>query len=300
MAEAPTGAGVLLTEVVGAATTQARPVPRGVVALLLHDRSARAGLLLGAAILVGAFLGPLVLRGNPNRLDPSAVLAPPSRAHLLGTDEYGRDELLRLVDGGRRSLLAATTVLGLGAAIGTVAGVGIAMSGGVADVLAMRLVDVVLALPDLVVVLAVLGALGPGFGNLVVALTIPTAAFVARLARSSVRGARGSPVVAAASAAGVARTRIVAGHVLPDVVAQVLVIMTMNIGMVLVGIAGLSFLGLGIQQPTADWGAMLADARLYMGNAPWLVLAPAGAIMLTLVAANLVADALVRVGATGA
>ncbi|HWD09617.1 MAG TPA: ABC transporter permease [Actinomycetota bacterium] len=273
---------------------------RGLVARLLADRLGRAGVILAGVVLAGVILGPLVVRADPTALHPDRALAPPSRAHPLGTDEYGRDELARLIDGGRRSLAAAAAILGLGMAIGIALGVAAGMGGRPLDALVGRAIDVVLALPDLVVVLAVLGVLGPGFGNLVLALTVPTAAFVARLARGCVRGVDRSPVVMAARCAGVARSRIALGHVVPEVVGQILVVMTMNVGMVLVGIAGFSFLGLGVQQPTPEWGAMLADARLYMGGAPWLVAAPAAAILLALVAANLIADALVRLGAVHA
>lgn len=265
---------------------------RGITRRLFIRREAQAGIALALLLCLATLFVPLALPFNPDTMNPAAKLSAPNTTHLLGTDQYGRDQLARVLDGGRRSLGAALLVLigvlVVSLAIGIIAG----MSGGIVDAVLMRVVDVLLAIPALVLALAVVGVLGVGFGSLLVALVASSWAYYARLARGLVRLARQRQDIIAARLAGIGWTRIVIGHVVPGVVAQLLIVATLDLGGVIIGIAGLSFLGLGVQPPAAEWGAMLYDARLYFTIAPWLLFAPAAAIFFSVVAANLVGNAL--------
>jgi|YNPBryunderm2012_1023409.scaffolds.fasta_scaffold01680_4 ABC-type dipeptide/oligopeptide/nickel transport system permease subunit len=268
------------------------PPTRSLWRQLLQHREARVGLLL-ALFLVGLALGgPLLAPYDPNRPNYREKLAPPSVEHWLGTDQAGRDQLSRVLVGGRQTLGTALLILslifGIGLVVGSIAG----MSGGIVDVVLMRLVDIVMALPSIVLAIAIVGVLGPGFQNLILALVVAWWAYYARLTRSYVLNARQRPDVIAARLAGIGWGRIMLGHVLPGVAAQLLIIATLDLGALIAAIAGLSFLGLGVQPPTAEWGAMLSDSRLYVAVAPWLLLGPLVPIFLVVVAANLLGNAL--------
>jgi len=273
------------------ATTPVAP-PRGLWARLLRHREAKLGLTLALLLIGLALLGPLLAPYAPDAPNFRAKLEAPSAEHWLGTDQSGRDQLSRVLDAGRRTLGTALLVLGavfiIGLVLGTIAG----MAGGLVDVLLMRVVDVLMALPSIVLAIAIVGVLGPGFQNLVLALVISWWAYYARLARSYVLNARQRPDVIAARLAGIGWGRIMVGHVLPGVAAQLLIVATLDLGSMIAAIAGLSFLGLGVQPPAAEWGAMLADSRLYFTLAPWLLLGPVVPIFLAVIAANLLGNAL--------
>lgn len=241
-------------------------------------------------LLVGP--GPLLWPVDPSAVDFSLKLAPPQLDHPLGTDQFGRDVLSRIMDGGRRSLGAAALVLAGVLVISIFLGVTAAMAGGIVDQCISRTIDMILAMPSLVFALAMVGALGPGFGNLVMAMVISHWASSTRLVRSFVLAARSRPDIIIAQQAGLSRFQILAGHMVPEVIGKLIVIMTLRLGDIIVGISGLSFLGLGVQPPDAEWGAMLSQARLFFDDAPWLLLAPAGCIFLTVVGANLVGETL--------
>jgi ABC-type dipeptide/oligopeptide/nickel transport system permease subunit len=266
--------------------------PRGVWQSFRQRRAAQIGLLLAGLLLLAVTIGPLFLRFTPDHTNPAQKLLPPSSAHWLGTDQFGRDQLARLLDGGRRSLGAGLLVLAGVFVISLIVGVITGMIGGIVDTVTQRLLDVVLALPAMVLALAIVGVLGVGYVNLLLALLVSSWAYYARLARSGVRLAKTRLDVIADRLAGVSWARIIAGHIVPGVALQLLIVATLDLSGVIVGIAGLSFLGLGVQPPDAEWGAMLAESRLYFTVAPWLLLAPATAIFLSVVAANLIGNAL--------
>ncbi|MCX6047984.1 MAG: ABC transporter permease subunit [Chloroflexi bacterium] len=259
---------------------------------LWQHNEARVGLIAAFLLLLLAIGGPLVLPYDPDLPDYAAALQPPSRAHLLGTDHAGRDLLARLMDGARRSLGASLLVLSSTFTIGLVVGVVAGMAGGALDTLLMRIVDILMTLPGMVLAMAVIGLLGPGFQNLLVALIIADWAYYARLARSYVLTATQRPDVIAARLAGISWSRIIWGHVLPGVMTQMAIIATLGLGGMITAISGFSFLGLGVQPPLAEWGSMLSDARFYFPIAPWLLLAPAGLIFAAVLAANLIGNAL--------
>jgi len=282
---------------------RALPLPaaatRGVWRRLLKRRSAQGGFALASLLAMAVIIGPFFLSHRPEQTNPAQKLQPPSFSHPLGTDQFGRDQLARLLDGGRRSLGAAMIVLAGVLFISLIVGVAAGMMGGIADTATMRLLDVVLALPSIALALAVVGVMGVGYWNLSLALTASSWAYYARLARSCARLASARLDVIADRLAGVGWPRVAAGHVIPGVAIQLLIVATLDLSGVIVGIAGLSFLGLGAQPPDAEWGAMLAESRLYFTVAPWLLLAPATAIFLSVVAANLIGNALRDAADTG-
>lgn len=266
--------------------------PRTLWGQLLRHNAARLGLILGLILAFIVLVGPLLVTQDPNVPDYGAKLAAPSVDHPLGTDQAGRDQLARLVDGGARSLGAALLVLGCVFVIGLFVGIVAGMAGGLVDVVIMRVVDVLMAFPSLVLAIAVVGILGPGFQNLLLALIISWWAYYARLTRSFVLTARQRSDVIAARLAGIGWGRIVLGHIAPGVVTQLAVVTTLDLGGMIAAISGLSFLGLGVQPPLAEWGAMLSDSRFYFTIAPWLLLGPAALIFLSVVSANLIGNAL--------
>lgn len=261
---------------------------------LARRNSTRLGIGIAGFLVILAIAAPFVLPFQPNEQNPAEKLAAPSFKHLLGTDQYGRDVLARLADGAKRSLGAALVVLSGTLFLSLIVGIAAGITGGIVDTIAMRVVDVLLALPSLVLALALVGVLGVGFENLLIALVFSSLAYYTRLARSYTISARKRQDIIVARLSGVGWTRIVSGHVVPDVFAQLLIVATLDLGGVIVAFAGLSFLGLGVQPPDAEWGAMLNESRLFFTNAPWLLLAPAAAIFLSVMAANLIGNALQR------
>ncbi|WP_373355929.1 ABC transporter permease [Pseudoroseicyclus sp. CXY001] len=259
---------------------------------LWRHPSGKAGILLTAALLCLALLGAVWTPWPPNAPNYAHALQGPSAAHLFGTDSTGRDLLSRVLDGAHRSIGAAVLVLGSVFAIGLVIGTLSGLAGGWLDMLLMRLVDVMMTLPGLVLAFAVLGILGPSFINLLIALIIGDWAWYARLARSLSLDARWRPDVVAAQMAGISRARIIFGHILPGVALQLGIVATLALGGMIGAISGFSFLGLGVQPPHAEWGALLSESRLFFTVAPWLLLVPAGCIFLSVLSANLLGNAL--------
>lgn len=269
-----------------------RDLPRHLLGLLWLHKTGRLGLLLGALLLLFSLLGTVWTPHPPNVPDYIQALKPPSLAHPFGTDATGRDLLSRVLEGAHRSLGAALAVLGAVFAIGLLVGTTAGLAGGIIDTVLMRLADVAMTLPGLVLAFAVLGILGPGFVNLLVALIVADWAWYARLARSLSLGLRNRPHVIAARLAGVARWRIICGHILPAVALHLGIVASLALGGMIGAISGLSFLGLGVQPPHAEWGALLSESRLYFALAPWLLIAPAGMIFLSVLSANLLGNAL--------
>lgn len=249
------------------------------------------GLCCLVALLCLAAVEPL-MTADPNATDYAAKLLPPSFAHPLGTDEAGRDVLARLAAGARVSLGTALLVSVLGFAGGLLIGLLAATIGGLLDSVIARVTDVTLAVPHVVLALAIVGVLGPGLANLVLAMVLAGWAPTARYARRFGREQLGQPYVLAARLAGVSRWRAVARHVVPSSGLHLLAIATLGLGEIVLSLSALSFLGLGVAPPTAEWGRLVADSRTYAGQAPWLVVAPACAIVLAVACAASLGDAL--------
>ncbi|PRZ40488.1 peptide/nickel transport system permease protein/oligopeptide transport system permease protein/nickel transport system permease protein [Antricoccus suffuscus] len=258
---------------------------------LVRHRSFQVG-SIGVLILAAvAIIGPLLV-GDPDQTNYKNKLAAPSAMHWLGTDSNGRDLLSRAVHGAGVSFEAALIVFALTTVIGIGLGVPAGLMGGPFDIFVSRICDVMLGLPSLVLALAVVGALGPGFGNLVLAMSLTGWAGLAKLSRSLALSSRHRPDVLAARMAGIGRARIAVGHVLPGVFAHGLIAATLGLGETILGLAGLSFLGLGVQPPTAEWGSMLNEGRIDLNVAPWLLIGPGIGLVITVTAITLISDAL--------
>ncbi len=259
---------------------------------LVRDRTALMGLMILAVLGGLAVLAPLVAPHDPAAQDVLDRYAAPSLEHPLGTDQLGRDELSRLLYGGRTSLLTSIAlgagILVIGLAVGTASG----FAGGIIDGAVMRVIDVLLAFPNFLLVLVVVGALGPGLVNLSIAFLVAGWVGYARVVRGLVLAAKERPFVEAARALGLRSRRVALGHVLPNVLAPVIVLWTLRTGQLLLALAALSFLGLGVQPPTPEWGAMLNDARDSLAQAPMLMVYPGALITLAALGFNLLGDGL--------
>jgi peptide/nickel transport system permease protein len=252
---------------------------------------------IGAAIivlmLVVAILAPLIARYDPVINDFSAMLASPSRAHWLGTDAFGRDVLSRLVYGSRTALLVGFGASVLGTTLGAVLGVASAYFGGRVDLYLQRVMDVFLSFPLIILALALVAILGNSIPNLVLAIMIPMIPRSALVIRSSALAIREMPYVDAARAAGFGHGRIILRHMLPNVMAPYLIMLTAFLGQAILLESSLSFLGLGVQEPIPAWGLMLRGAAVEFAEAaPWMAVFPGLAISLSVFAFNLFGDSL--------
>lgn len=255
----------------------------------------RVGLMgLAVLLLVGllAVLAPWVTPADPTAQDLSGRLEPPGWRHPLGTDQLGRDMLARIVHGGRNtlggSLLAVTILSVLGTVVGGVAG----YARGAVDTVLMRSTDAVLSFPYLVLALALAATFSPSLLTVVVAVALTWWGHYARVIRGMVLAIRETPFVEAAHAVGAGHFHLIGRHILPNAVAPIVVLSTLDLGLVVLSVAALSYLGLGVQPPAPEWGMMLNESRLFMFTAPHLMLVPGAAIFITVLAANLMGDAL--------
>lgn len=239
-----------------------------------------------------ALLAPALAPYGPTALHPGFEIRPPSTRFPFGTDELGRDIASRVIHGARTSLAAALGAVSLAVAVGVPLGTAIGFAGGTVDLIAMRLFDVLFAFPPLLLAVAVVAALGPSLTNLVLTIALLTMPQFAVLARSVTLTTKTLEYVQAAAALGAAARRIVAVHILPNILPPVVIAATLNLSIVILVEAGLSFLGLGPQPPAPSWGGMISRGRQYMTIAPWLVLFPGLAIMLSVLGFNLLGDGL--------
>jgi peptide/nickel transport system permease protein len=263
-----------------------------VLGRLRRNRLALAGAVLVLVFLFAAVGAPLLAPHDPAAAEAARRLQAPSLAHLLGTDHLGRDILSRLLYGARWSLgtsvFAMAVIVAIGVAVGTIAG----YFGGLVDGLLMRVVDVVLAFPALILALALAGTLGPGLGSIVLALICVWWAGYARMVRGLVLSLRERHFVEAARALGLSHARIMLRHLLPNILSPVLVLATLEIGELILVLAALNFLGLGVEPPAPEWGVMINDARPYLLTAPRLMFYPGAAISLLVIGFNLLGDGL--------
>ncbi len=265
--------------------------PRGAARLLRHLPAAVGSALL-VTFLAAALIGPAAAPGDPYAMSIEHRLEAPSRTSLLGTDEFGRDILTRLFAGARISLAIATCGVLISAAVGIPLGTWAGYAGRTVDRLVMGLVDLMLAFPGLLLAVVIITILGFGITNVILAIGIFSIPTYARLARSVVLSVKEREFVEAARAAGLGGFGIVARHILPNSVAPLIVHTSLRMGTALLTASGLSFLGLGAQPPSPEWGAMLATGREYMRVAPHLVLFPGLAIVWVVLGFNLLGDGL--------
>lgn len=259
---------------------------------LKRNHLAMLGLVLVVVMITAAAVGPAVVRAPYERVNLMEKLKAPSPGHPLGTDQFGRDILSRLVYGARVSLLVGVLATLVALVIGTVLGAEAAYWGGWVDDLVMRLLDIWMSFPFLVLALALLAFIGPHLSNVVLAIGLVRMPQFARIARAGVLAVRGEPYVEAARALGMGDLRILFRHILPNVMASVMVLGTLSIATAINAEAALSFLGFGVQPPMPSWGNMLADGRNYMLDAPWITVFPGLAVSLTILGYNLLGDGL--------
>lgn len=289
------GRGLVMGEVPEAApTVQVVPARRPTApSRFWRNRWAAVGAIVVLAMAALATMAPFMSLPDPDRTQPSRRLAPPfSPGHLLGTDHLGRDLLSRVVWGARISLAVGVIAASIAMAAGTGIGIVTGYYGGPVDQIIMRGIDLVMAFPYILLAIALVAALGPGLVNAMIAVAVVNVSFYARGVRGAVLLLREQEFIEAARAAGSTERRILLRHILPSIVAPILVFVSMNIGVMITETAGLSFIGLGAQPPTADWGTMLADGRQFITVASHVAAIPGLAIFLLVLGFNLMGDGL--------
>ena len=251
------------------------------------------GAVIITVMVIMAATAGFVAPHDPLATDYAAMLGPPSADHWLGTDAFGRDVLSRIIYGSRTALLVGLGASLIGATLGSVIGVSSAYFGGRIDLLVQRVMDVFFAFPVIILALAVVAILGTGAGNVILAIATPMVPRCARVVRSSALAVREMPYIDAARAAGYGHGRIILRHMLPNVMAPILILATAFLGEAILLEASLSFLGLGVTEPTAAWGLMLRGAAVeFAESAPWLAIFPGVAISLAVFGFNLFGDSL--------
>lgn len=274
------------------ATRQSTGLWRDAGRRLRRDRAAMAGLIVIALLIVIAALAPTIVPYPPNDQSFRIKLEAPSAEHWLGTDEFGRDVFSRVLIGTRVALGVGIVPVVIALCIGVSLGLFAGYYGKTIDQVVMRLVDILLAFPWLLLAIGIVAVLGPGIKNVVIAVAIVYIPAFARIVRGSVLSIKEKEFVEAARAMGQPNTRIIVRHVLANAWAPIIVLSTLSIGQAIIYAAGLSFIGLGTQPPDADWGVMLTSGREYLRDAPWLGFFPGLAILITVLAFNLFGDGL--------
>ncbi len=266
-------------------------------AALSWRRLARSPNLVVGSVVLALVLGAAVFAWQLAPYSPTDQtftdqLRAPSAAHVFGTDEFGRDIFSRVVFGARVALVVGILADGIAALLGIVLGIIAGYYGGWVDATVMRVVDVMLAFPYLLLAMIVVAILGPSLTNAMIAIGIVYTPQFSRLVRGAVLAIRSQEFVEAASALGAGAVRILGRHLLPNILSPIIVMATLTVGFTIVETAGLSFLGLGASPPTPEWGSMLATGRSYMLTAPWIATFPGIAILVTVVGFNLIGDGL--------
>lgn len=284
------------TATVGAPRAPARPAPTSNTARawarLRRNRAALAGLLIVAALIFAAIFAPFLAPANPYIVSLDARLLPPGGEHVLGTDELGRDILSRLIYGARVALWVGLVTVFLSGSIGITGGLVAGYLGGYWDAIIMRLVDVFLAFPVIILAIAIVAVRGPGLTNVLIALALVYWTSYARVARGTVLLLREEEYTWAARTLGASPVRIMLRHLLPNALAPMIVLASLGMGNAILAEAALSFLGLGIQPPEASWGSMLNFGMQFLRDASFLSTFPGLAIFVTVLGFNLLGDGL--------
>lgn len=268
------------------------PETRQTVRLIVRNPLTLGGLAIILLLVVVALSAPLLTRVQPTAIDLGGRLTPPGPGHLFGTDEMGRDIFSRVVHGARISIRIAVTVVAIAGLTGSLLGAVAGYLGGPVDTAIMRLMDMILAFPSLVLAMVLAAALGPSLTNALLAIAFIQIPKYARLVRGQALSLREKQYVLAARSTGASPLWIIFNHILPGVRSSVLVLATMGMGEAILLAAALSFIGLGAQPPEPEWGAMVAMGRKYLMDQPWLATFPGLAILLTAVGFNILGDGL--------
>ena len=246
--------------------------------------------LLCALILIISLLSPYLAPYDPYATNPQMILAPPSDQHIFGTDNYGRDIVSRILAGSRTSIYAALFIILTAGAFGSFVGLLAGYYRGRTDTLLMRITDIFQAFPDIVLAIAVAGMLGGGLGNAVLALVATTWTQYARIARSSVIAEKEETYVHAARLSGCGDIRILLLHILPNIAGPLIVTAMLHVSTMMMALAGLSYLGIGVKIPEAEWGAMISEGQKYLPQAPWAALAPSFVMVAVMMVFNMFGD----------
>lgn len=272
---------------------------RGQLASVVHrfmkNRLSVCGLVILFALAIFSCSADLFFDYNAQAIAQNAqarFIAPFSEGHIFGTDQYGRDMFIRIVYGGRISLVVGFFTAGFALVFGTIIGAAAGYFGGRVDNLLMRFMDVFLAIPAMLLAICIVAALGGGLVNLLLANGIAQVPRYARIVRASVMGLKNSEFVEAARACGSGHTRIIFSHIIPNALGSLIVQVTLTMASAILSVASLSFLGLGIAPPTPEWGSMLSTGKEFMRQAPHLIIVPGLAIMLSVLSFNLIGDGL--------
>jgi peptide/nickel transport system permease protein len=280
------------TSIAAALHEPVAPRSRGWQSEIRRNRLALVGAALAIILIVIALAAPLIAPYDPVALTPQHRLLPPSAAHWFGTDDGGRDVFSRVIYGARLSLLAAAVVLLVAIVVGTTIGLVAGYGGGAVDETLMRLTDMFLAFPALVLAMGVSAALGPSLLNAMLAIAVVWWPWYARLVRGQTLRLKQEAFVEAARASGASTPRILARHILPNCLTPIIVQVSLDVGYAILTTAGLSFIGLGAQPPTPEWGAMVAIGKDYILDQWWFATFPGLAILLAVMSFNLLGDGL--------
>lgn len=272
--------------------TPQRSEAKRVFRRLLKNRRAVVGGILLLIIILMAIFAPFVAPYDPVKQNIRNRLQGPSREHILGTDQFGRDTFSRVVYGARISLRVGFSAILIAVVVGCLLGLVAGYYGGMLDNIIMRIMDVLMALPGFLLALAIVAALGPGMQNVILAIGISYIPSFARLMRSSVLTVRELDYVSAAEALGSSDARILFRHILPNSLNPIIVMVTLSLAGAILSAAGLSFLGMGAQPPTPEWGSMISSSRPFIRVSHWCVTIPGLAIFTTVLCLNLVGDGL--------
>jgi len=248
--------------------------------------------LLAALILIASLFSAQLAPYDPYATDPQLILKAPSAEHLLGTDNYGRDILSRILAGGKTSIFAALFIILIAGSLGSLIGLLSGYYRGRMDAVLMRITDVFQAFPDIVLAIAVAGVLGGGLVNAMLALIVTTWTQYARIARSAAVAVKEETYIQAARLSGCTDARILFGHILPNIAGPLVVTAVLHVSTMMMGLAGLSYLGIGVQIPEAEWGAMISEGQKYLQQAPWAALAPSAVMVTVMMVFNMFGDQL--------
>ncbi len=258
---------------------------------IAQQKNGLIGLAIAGVVVAAALLAPAIVPYDPYRISMEESLQPPSLAHPLGTDVFGRDVMSRLILGARISLVVSAASRIISIVIGTLLGLAAGYFGGKLDSAVMRSADVTLAYPGLLLLVAVMAAVGPSLASLILALGLVGWAAVARVVRSQVLSIREREYVLAVRSLGGTSRRIIARHLLPNCMSQLVIVFSMGLGMGIMAESSMSFLGLGAQPPLPSWGSMISSGLDYLRVAPWMSLAPGLGITIAVLGFNLLGDA---------
>ncbi len=271
-----------------------KPRPRNAVSrffrAILANRGAAVGLVLVVLLVAIAVLAPWIAPYDPDEMGAGMMLTPPDASFWFGTDEFGRDILSRVIYGSRLTIQVGVIAVGISLTVGMLIGLVSGYAGGWLERIFMRGVDVLFSFTETLIALAAVAVLGPSLTNAMIAVGIAAIPFYARVTYSATLVERNRPYFEAAYASGAGHFRLIFRHLLPNVIPPLIVVATLGVSAAVLAAAGLSFLGLGAQPPSPEWGAMLSAGRDYFTQAPWLMLYPGVAIMVTVLAFNLLGD----------